>query len=280
MKLSFSTNAFKRKSVFEAVRSIASIGYCGAEILCDVPHLYPPEWNETMYRKLSDYARECSLEIVNLNAFTFFAKGDTYNPSWIDPDPVVRRQRVDHTIGAIDAAARLGVACISTEPGGTYSVTDGDINPMLDLFEKGMKQVIPYACDRNVKLLIEPEPELLIEHSDSMLSFLDRLNSPQVGVNFDIGHFYCVGEDPVDALRLLYPYVGHVHLEDISQRVHQHLVPGQGDIDFRPVLSFLYDRGYSGYVTVELYPYQEKPEEAAMLSLEYMRRFDDLFERI
>ena len=41
MKLSFSTNAFVRFSVPEAIEIIAKTGYSGVEILADVPHLYP-----------------------------------------------------------------------------------------------------------------------------------------------------------------------------------------------------------------------------------------------
>ena len=40
MKLSFSTNAFVKYPVCEAVRKIAAIGYEGVELLADVPHLY------------------------------------------------------------------------------------------------------------------------------------------------------------------------------------------------------------------------------------------------
>ena len=52
-------------------------------------------------------------------------------------------------------------------------------------------------------LLIEPEPELLIEHFDQYLEFVDRIDSPVVGLNFDIGHAYCVGEDPAEQFRVL-----------------------------------------------------------------------------
>ncbi len=41
MKLSFSTNAFVRFSVPEAIEIIAKTGYSGVEILADIPHLYP-----------------------------------------------------------------------------------------------------------------------------------------------------------------------------------------------------------------------------------------------
>ena len=41
MPLAFSTNAFKKFSLEDAIKSIAQIGYEGVEILCDIPHAYP-----------------------------------------------------------------------------------------------------------------------------------------------------------------------------------------------------------------------------------------------
>ena len=51
--------------------------------------------------------------------------------------------------------------------------------------------------------------------------------------------------------------IAHVHLEDIgANRVHQHLVPGKGSIDFVALFAALDEIGYGGWVTVELYPYE------------------------
>ena len=47
-----------------------------------------------------------------------------------------------------------------------------------------------------VLLLIEPEPGLLIERFDQYLEFAGAIDSPWLGLNFDIGHAYCMGEDP------------------------------------------------------------------------------------
>ena len=59
-----------------------------------------------------------------------------------------------------------------------------------------------------------------------------------VGLNFDIGHAYCVGEDPQDWVAKMQPHTRHYHFEDIAAtRVHQHLVPGHGAIDFAATLA-------------------------------------------
>ena len=63
----------------------------------------------------------------------------------------------------------------------------------------------------------------------------------------------------------------HYHFEDIAPtRVHQHLVPGRGAIDLPATISAIEATGYEGWLTVELYPYQETPDESAKAALDYL----------
>ena len=122
-------------------------------------------------------------------------------------------------------------------------------------------------------LLIEPEPGLLIERFEQYLEFVDRIDSPLVGLNFDIGHAYCVGEDPQDWIARMAAHTRHYHLEDIAAtRVHQHLIPGRGAIDFAATLAAIEKTGYDGWLTVELYPYLDDPDAAAREAREYLLR--------
>jgi sugar phosphate isomerase/epimerase len=122
-----------------------------------------------------------------------------------------------------------------------------------------------------VGLLIEPEPELFIERFDQYLEFVDRLDSPRVGLNFDIGHAYCVGEDPQDWVAKMAPHTVHYHFEDIAAtRVHHHLVPGRGAVDFAATLEAIRNTGYDGWLTVELYPYLDSPDDAAREAYEFL----------
>ena len=67
---------------------------------------------------------------------------------------------------------------------------------------------------------------------------MERIDSPWVGLNFDIGHAYCVGEDPQDWVAKMAPHTRHYHFEDIAAtRVHKHLIPGHGAIDFAATLA-------------------------------------------
>ena len=132
-------------------------------------------------------------------------------------------------------ARELGAPCITTEPGGPVEA-GASWARSLDLFVEEIKPVLEHAERERVKLLVEPEPGLLIETSEQAMEFMGRFSSPWLGLNFDIGHSYCVGEDPARVVPMLAPHIGHVHLEDIaSTRVHHHMVPGTGAIDFEAV---------------------------------------------
>jgi sugar phosphate isomerase/epimerase len=67
------------------------------------------------------------------------------------------------------------------------------------------------------------------------------------------------------------PHTRHYHIEDIAvDRVHQHRIPGRGAIDFAATLREIQRTGYDGWVTVELYPYIEDPDEAGREAKRYL----------
>lgn len=279
MKLAFSTNAFIRWDVVETIEAIAAIGYEGVELMFDAPHLWPKTTTRAQLERVQNALHRTGLSISNINAFMMQAVGDArqpyWHPSWIEPDTAYREIRIQHTIDALRQAARLGAAHLSTEPGGPLYGAPRE--PAERLFLDGLRRAAGVAEETGVTLLIEPEPELLIETAPQFVEFIRRVESPMVALNFDVGHQYCVGEDPAASFETLLPYVRHVHLEDIAaSRKHQHLVPGDGAIDIRGFLSRARDLGYDGWVTIELYPYMENPSEAARRAFEYVRPMMDL----
>jgi sugar phosphate isomerase/epimerase len=270
MIFGYSTNAFVKFSLFDAIERIAGLGFRGVEIMGDRPHLYPPDFGEEDLARLKKTIAENALELININSFTLFAVGDTYLPSWIEPEEDRREIRIRHTCESLRVADYLGCKTISVPPGGPL----GNITRQeaISLFHQGMERVIPLAQELGVKVLVEPEPNLLIERTQEFKSFIKDVKSDWVGLNLDIGHFYCVGEDPNAAFEELFEWVGHVHLEDIApSRAHDHLIAGQGTIQFPEIFDTMKRLGYQGDISLELYPYVDMPEEAGRQSLDYLR---------
>ncbi|HEU5120624.1 MAG TPA: TIM barrel protein, partial [Candidatus Nitrosocosmicus sp.] len=118
MKIAFSSNAFTNYSLIDSIKMISQVGYGGIEIMSDVPHAYPPNLSRDLIAELKKTLKENNLGVSNLNAFTLFALGDTYHPSWIETSQEKRVARINHTINCIDLAYQLGARNISVEPGG------------------------------------------------------------------------------------------------------------------------------------------------------------------
>ncbi len=274
MRLAFSTNAYLRFPFAEAARRLAALGYEGIEIMADVPHAWPAFLLEEHKQLIRDVLARHKLAISNVNAFMMNAVNDYrqryWHPSWIEPDPHYRRVRIDHTRRALTLARELGAPCLTTEPGGPVE-PGSSWQKALQLFVEGLKPVAEHAENEGVLLLIEPEPDLLIEKAEQFLELMQHIDSPAVGLNFDVGHAYCVGDDPAATIPRLARWIRHFHLEDIAAtRVHEHLIPGSGAIDFRATLRAIRDIGYQGWLTIELYPYVDDPDQAARQARQYV----------
>jgi sugar phosphate isomerase/epimerase len=274
MKFAFSSNAFLRSDLLEAIRVISAVGYDGIEIMADVPHAYPAHLTDEDVQQILDALAESKLEISNINAFMHHADGDTYHPSWIEKEPELRQKRIEYTLNCLDLAAKLGARNISTEPGGPLEGMSREQG--LAYFREGLSAVEQKARDTGVRILIEPEPGLLIENSEEFLELFQELDPDVFGLNFDVGHFFCVGENPSELVHSLKSIAHHFHLEDIADtREHHHLMLGDGAIDLPDVLGTIRDIGFSGFVTVELYTYEHAAADAARQAFEYLQTWRD-----
>jgi sugar phosphate isomerase/epimerase len=273
-KLAFSTNAFKKNTLEEAIDSIASAGYSGVELMADVPHLYPPSVDSAGRIQIKRRIHSAGLSVSNINAFTLFALGDTYHPTWIEVDDRKRDLRIEHTMACIELAAEMDCRTVSLQPGGPLIGSHVDRREAEDRFAAGLERLLPLTQRHGVTLAVEPEPGLLIQTAAEYQEFKSRYfsNEPAIRMNCDIGHLFCVGEDPAQIIRSMPQEVAHLHLEDIAEnRVHQHLAPGKGAIDFTAVFAALRDVSYAGWVTVELYPYETTAAAVARAAMDYLK---------
>jgi sugar phosphate isomerase/epimerase len=270
LQLAYSTNAYRRLPLLEALDRIANLGYRGVELMADEPHLWPATATRDQLRTLRARLEDQGLQISNINAFMMTAVQDFWHPSWIEPDPAYRRLRVQHTMDALRLAGQLGAPSITTEPGGPLEPGQSR-SGALQVFADGLREALVVAEEVGVSLLVEPEPDLLIENATQFLELAEQMDSTAFGLNFDIGHFFCVKEVLPQAIARLARHTRHFHIEDIAaSRVHHHLLPGQGAIAFDEVFTAIAATAYSGWITVELYPYLDDPDAAGREALSYL----------
>jgi sugar phosphate isomerase/epimerase len=276
--LAFSTNAFKKNTLAESIESLASIGYGAVELMADLHHAYPPTFDATRREQTRRLLADRRLTVSNVNAFTHFVDGDTYHPTWIEADAALRQTRVEHTLRCVELAAEFGAATVSIQPGGPMIGRDDlSYDSAAEVFAEALSQVVPAAREYGVVIAVEPEPGLLIQSADEYRQFKQRFFAGEdaVRMNCDVGHLFCVGDDPAAVIRSMPADVAHVHLEDIgANRVHQHLTPGNGVLDFADIFAALRDIRYDGHVTVELYPYETTAAGVAKKAWEHLQRIE------
>ena len=118
---------------------------------------------------------------------------------------------------------------------------------------------------------------MLIATVDGYNDLLDRLadnnvDASNLGLTIDVGHLHCQGELPIAGrIRAAKNRLKNVHIEDMRAGVHEHLMFGEGEIDFPPVIAALAEIRYDGLLSVELSRHSHEGPEAARCAYNFLR---------
>ena len=119
----------------------------------------------------------------------------------------------------------------------------------------GLDEVLDYAAQQGVTVGFEPEPGMLIDTLAAFEELLRRIGEVtpprgdaraaqrgrqdglpgRCGLTLDIGHLQCQGEPIPETIRRWAPRLVNVHIEDMRLGADEHLMFGDGEIDFPPV---------------------------------------------
>jgi sugar phosphate isomerase/epimerase len=126
------------------------------------------------------------------------------------------------------------------------------------------------AEDREVTICIEPlapsETNFLNTAAEAA-RFALALRSPRMRVILDVKAM-CSEDVPIpEIIRATAPELAYFHANDRNLKG-----PGFGEVDFRPIASALKEVGYQGFVSVEVFRFEEGPEVIATRSLDYLRK--------
>lgn len=133
----------------------------------------------------------------------------------------------------------------------------------------GMRALCRTAKRYGVYLAVEFEPGFVIDNSELLLKAFDRIGSPVLRMNADIGHMFLQDPDPMASIEKCGPYIIHAHVENMKKGVHNHLLPYEGDMDLRAYLQKLASVGVDGPASLDVYQYDY--EAVAERSVEYLR---------
>ena len=98
------------------------------------------------------------------------------------------------------------------------------------------------------------------------IRFTEQFRSPNFQIILDVKAM-CSESKPIpQIIRESWPHFAHFHANDKNLKG-----PGFGDVDFKPIAAALKEVGYNGFVSVEVFKFEEGPEVIAGKSIQYLK---------
>jgi sugar phosphate isomerase/epimerase len=137
-----------------------------------------------------------------------------------------------------------------------------------DLFIGSVSELCDYALARGVTLLLEPVNRYecdFINTVDEGGQFLNRIAATNLGIMPDVFHMNIEERNISEALEKNIRHIKYVHFADSNR-----LAPGEGHVDFAPILETLRKVGYDDYISIEILP-KPSADIAAQQAIHFLR---------
>jgi len=152
-------------------------------------------------------------------------------------------------IGAAETTAKLGVKYLSMHAG----FIDESNPAYIKKFYDRIRALADIAGKKNLLLLLETGQE----SAGELRHFLEKLNHPAVGVNFDPANMILYDKgNPIEAVKVLTRWVKHIHIKDAIRTKQPGTwgveVPwGDGEVGTEKFLKTLREIKFNGVLAIE-----------------------------
>ena len=236
----------------------AEIGYGSIELTIETASVEShPLLSAPGRAELARLVRESGVALAGLCCDTVMER------PLVDPEPEARAASVALTRRLLEAAAEAELPMIELPMMGRNSLgQEGGY----DRFAAVLDQLLPVAERTGIDLLLEIDVV-----PAAIRAFLERVNHPRFGINYDSGNSTWFGYHPDDELPVYGPWVRNVHVKDCTRKDYS--VPlGRGETDFTRVFAQLANVGYRGGFVLQAARQDGEDVAAARDYLAFTRR--------
>ncbi len=275
MRLGYNTNGFAGHRLEDACAIIAEVGYECAAITLVWDLLDPPDSRgvASAVARIKPIIDRTGLSVTLETGSRFILDPRRkHQPTLISRSEEGRFARLDYLRAAVEIAAEVGAESVSL-----WSGTADDDAPENELFARlseGVRRLLEIAEEKRVRLSFEPEPGMFIDTMIKYTQLHQWIEHPRLGLTLDVGHIHCLEDgSSVEPIRQWREVLWNIHIEDMRRGVHEHLMFGEGDMDFGQVFHGLREINYNGPIHVELPRHSHNAVEIARRSIEFLKRF-------
>lgn len=226
------TDGFGNHHHEPAFRVIPDLGFRNVEFNLWYPDTITPSY----LRSIAERCEKAHLRPVSLQGSSFGGEGH---------GGVIKD--VAHKLLLMQEARKLG--CHLVKFTGARRGTGGG----LEHVKKVCRELAPAAEELGVLVTLENHANNVLERPEDYDEIFSAIDSPNIGMCLDTGHFEGVSVDLLDVIDRFHERVLHVDLKDCKARGKGHdTVPfGEGVTDFDAFLTRLLEKDYRGYLVVE-----------------------------
>lgn len=237
------------QSVPSEIEKFHGLGFDYVEIGMEEPQATP----QILMRQRDAILR--SLEAKNLTALGHTAYWVGFGSS----HEKVRRGWVEEGKDMIRTASALKLSLLNfhfNSKYGSIGATEQSRSVFLENFANSMRELVQFAAEEKVELMLENVPPEKGHPLESMEYFSALMKAvPALNFHLDVAHAFIENRMKgvkayVDAFsdRLV-----HIHLHDNHGREDEHLPLGRGKLDVRKVVKLLKEANYDRTVTFEVF---------------------------
>jgi sugar phosphate isomerase/epimerase len=301
MLLGYNTNGFAHHRIEDAFAILGEIGYASVALTVDHDLLDPPDRGGVARAaaRLAEIRARHPLRVsIETGSRFILDPRRKHQPTLVSADPSGRAKRIEFIKACIDLAAAVHADSVSLWSGAPDPESEpqaqarghetGRLRSRLGfsdvpreeeavLFARlttSLRELLDHTRLANVRLCFEPEPGMFVDTMDKFAALEQELNDPLFGLTLDVGHVHCLSDgDTAEHIRRWGEKLWNVHIADMRRGVHEHLMFGDGDVDFQPIFAALREIDYAGPVHVELSRHSHNAVEIARRSFEFLRQF-------
>jgi sugar phosphate isomerase/epimerase len=274
-QIALSTGCFYKRPIIDVLAAVRDSGFDRIEV-CSFPvHL------DYHNRPHVEEAARC-LESLDIFATSFHAPfSERIDITALDG--AVREMAVQELICACEAASVMKVQNVVLHPGPERQGRPSEAEFLIRMRNaaESLNRVADRCRELGVHLVLENMlPHLLFGHINDMLYLLGSINDPEVGACLDTGHAFLARELGT----VIYKLSGHLHLVHVNDNRGErddHLVPGDGRIDWPRVMNDLKTCHFNGTLILELASNDGESVEGMLVRARRARDYmDDLMAKM
>jgi len=240
---------------------------------------YPGEVNEENVSEFKHFLEDNDLVVASvgtpISSERLFARG-----TLTARDPAVRRAAIERVKASMDVSAEIGCNRVNFFLGqdGCDYPFEVDYEDAWNWTIEGLGEMAAHRRDVQVCIEykpFEPRRRIFLNNVGITLWLIDQVGAENLGAVFDAGHAMMVGENLGESIYLLSKAnrLFYVHFTDNYRNFDDDMIVGSVHfIHFVEAVYWLKRVGYTGWQSLDLYPYREDPDVAVTQSIWLLKR--------